>query len=126
MELYDENNMKIRIDLLQIDANPKDLNSIPGYNGDYRTLDKLIDGINNTTDDKHMWMIPFNRTKKNWLTIMFPKQRYISSIKFYNYNKSLEDTSRGIKTVVISFDKKLLTPKRGITISKAQIGRSHV
>lgn len=35
------------------------MNVISGHSGDYRTLDKLIDNINITNDDKHMWLIPF-------------------------------------------------------------------
>jgi hypothetical protein len=44
----------------RVSANPQDMNSIPGHGSDHRTLDKLFDGVNSTTDDKHMWLIPFN------------------------------------------------------------------
>eukprot|EP00826_Nyctotherus_ovalis_P048329 TRINITY_DN5672_c0_g1_i2.p1 TRINITY_DN5672_c0_g1~~TRINITY_DN5672_c0_g1_i2.p1 ORF type:complete len:283 (-),score=55.93 TRINITY_DN5672_c0_g1_i2:11-859(-) len=104
---------------LQIDANPRDLNSIPGYSGDYRTLDKLLDGTNNTTDDKHMWMIPFNKRKSHWITLTLPRADYISGLRFFNYNKSVEDTSRGVKRVTISVDDKLVTSRRGVIVSRA-------
>ena len=45
--------------------------------------------------------------------------RAISGIKFYNYNKSQEDTLRGVRQVIIKIDDKLMTPKKGITIRKA-------
>lgn len=38
---------------------PRDLNDIPGNSGDKRTKDKLVDGVNVTTDDAHMWLAPF-------------------------------------------------------------------
>ena len=40
-------------------------------------------------------------------------------MRFYNYNKSEEDTLRGAKQVVIHVDKKLVTPRKGITLRKA-------
>ena len=30
---------------------------------DTRTADKLVDGFNETFDDTHMWLAPFNNTK---------------------------------------------------------------
>ena len=41
-------------------AKPRDLNDIPGYKGDSRVLDNIIDGFNITTNEKHMWLIPFS------------------------------------------------------------------
>jgi hypothetical protein len=43
-----------------VSACPQDMNSIPGHGSDHRTLDKLFDGVTSTSDDKHMWLIPFN------------------------------------------------------------------
>ena len=60
LEVLDQNMQPIPIDIGSISANPRDMNSIPGYSGDYRTLEKLIDGVNNTQNDKHMWLIPYN------------------------------------------------------------------
>ncbi len=71
------------VDVSMITASPCDLNDLPEYSNDLRTLDKvserytlyiriemgflnpfsssvrLFDGMNITTDDKHMWLIPF-------------------------------------------------------------------
>jgi hypothetical protein len=35
-----------------INAKPKDMNDVAGYTGDHRTLDKLIDNVNVTSDEK--------------------------------------------------------------------------
>eukprot|EP01022_Parablepharisma_sp_SALTPOND_P020436 TRINITY_DN372_c0_g1_i1.p1 TRINITY_DN372_c0_g1~~TRINITY_DN372_c0_g1_i1.p1 ORF type:complete len:1264 (-),score=175.40 TRINITY_DN372_c0_g1_i1:6620-10411(-) len=124
LEIYNDKSEKIALDISHITANPKDLNSIPGYSGDYRTIDKLIDGVNSTVDDKHMWLIPYNKGQSHKIMITLPKAMYISALKFFNYNKSVEDTNRGAKIVTISVDDKLVTPKRGVVIRKAP-GTAH-
>lgn len=45
------------------------MNIIPNYSGDYRTLDKLINGKNITNDDHNMWLIPFCPGKPHFITI---------------------------------------------------------
>jgi hypothetical protein len=52
--------IKINGSKMQVTAEPRDMNSIPGHGSDHRTLDKLFDGVNSTTDDKHMWLVPYN------------------------------------------------------------------
>lgn len=95
------------------------MNTIQGHGSDYRTLDKLFDGVNNTTDDHHMWLIPFNQGEKHSITIDLGKSCSIGSIRFYNYNKSEEDTLRGVRQLIMWLDKKYITPKKGITLRKA-------
>lgn len=95
------------------------MNSIPGHGEDHRTLEKMFNGKDNTTDDRNMWLIPFNKGENHTITIDFGKTRTISGIRIYNYNKSLEDTLRGVKQIIIRVDDKLVTPKKGITVRKA-------
>ena len=40
-------------------AHPDSINALDGIKGDPRTPEKLLDGVNNTTDDTHMWLAPF-------------------------------------------------------------------
>ena len=63
-------------------ANPEDMNSIPGHSGDLRTLDKLINGTNQTTDDKNMWLIPFSKQKHQYIEINLQFVREIAGVKF--------------------------------------------
>lgn len=65
-----------------------------------------------------MWLIPFNKGEHHTVSINLGKPQVIKSIVFHNYNKSDEDTLRGAKTVVITVDSKLVTPKKGITLRK--------
>ena len=81
----------------QVQAEPRDMNSIPGHGSDHRTLEKLFNSKNNTTDDRNMWLIPFNTGEDHTIRIDLGETRTISALKFYNYNKSFEDTLRGAR-----------------------------
>ena len=70
------------------------MNAIPGHGSDHRTLEKLFNGKNNTSDDRNMWLIPFNAGEDHTIRIDLGEVRAISGLRFYNYNKSLEDTLR--------------------------------
>jgi len=41
-----------------ISAFPESVNMLENMAGDVRTPDKLIDGINDTTEGGHMWLAP--------------------------------------------------------------------
>jgi hypothetical protein len=44
---------------LAITADPPDINVLPEYGSDPRTVDNLLDGVNWTCDDMHVWLAPF-------------------------------------------------------------------
>ncbi|KAF0695250.1 Aste57867_13918 [Aphanomyces stellatus] len=89
--------------LNQLDASPRDLHTL-GYAGDPRTLDKLIDGTNNTVDDTHMWLVPFEGAKADLTIHLGPTDEIVYGVDVWNYNKSAEDTFRGVKQVHILVD----------------------
>jgi formylmethanofuran:tetrahydromethanopterin formyltransferase len=95
------------------------MNSIPGHGQDHRTLDKLINGQDNTCDDRNMWLIPYNSGEDHTIRVDLGRMTTISGVKFYNYNKSAEDSLRGVKSISISIDGKLVTSAKGITLRKA-------
>ena len=119
IELLDQDGKKIPIHVSYLHAKPRDMNTIPGYSGDYRTLDKLVNGVNKTQDDFNMWMIPFTKNQTHYITITFPEEKTISAIKFWNYNKTREHTFRGVKLITILADGILVTPPSGILVKKA-------
>ena len=92
------------------------MNSIPGHGSDHRTLEKLFNSKNNTIDDRNMWLIPYNKGEDHTIRIDLGESRVLSGLRFYNYNKSSEDTLRGARQVIIRLDDKLMTPKSGITL----------
>jgi len=66
-----------------------------------------------------MWLVPYNQGEDHTLKIELGRMTQIGSIKFYNYNKSSEDSLRGVKTVTIKVDGHFVTPPAGITLRKA-------
>ncbi|XP_060222850.1 katanin-interacting protein isoform X2 [Meriones unguiculatus] len=102
----------------QLSASPRDLNDLPEYTDDSRTLDKLIDGTNITTEDEHMWLIPFSPGLDHVLMIHFDRAQSIAGLRLWNYNKSPEDTYRGVKVAHVSLDGLCVSPAEGFLIRK--------
>ncbi|XP_069726133.1 katanin-interacting protein isoform X2 [Phaenicophaeus curvirostris] len=118
LEVIGKNGHALKISMEQIFASPRDLNDLPEYTGDYRTLEKLIDGTNITVEDDHMWLIPFSFGEDHLLTIHFDKIESIAGLRFWNYNKSPEDTFRGAKVVHVLLDGHSISPPEGFLIRK--------
>lgn len=57
----DQFGARIPVTMQNITAKPKDMSEMSGLRSEKRTLDKLIDGFNNTTDEQHMWLIPYQQ-----------------------------------------------------------------
>ncbi len=53
--------------------------------------------MNITTDDKHMWLIPFTSGSDHTLTVRFGQPQTIAGFRIWNYNKSPEDSYRGVR-----------------------------
>lgn len=118
LEVIGKNGHALKISTEQISASPQDLNDLPEYTGDSRTLEKLIDGTNITVEDDHMWLIPFSFGEDHLLTIYFDKIESIAGLRFWNYNKSPEDTYRGAKVVHVLLDGHSISPPGGFLIRK--------
>uniref|UniRef100_A0A8C2YE48 Katanin interacting protein n=1 Tax=Coturnix japonica TaxID=93934 RepID=A0A8C2YE48_COTJA len=118
LEVIGKNGQALKISTEQISASPRDLNDLPEYEGDSRTLEKLIDGTNITAEDDHMWLIPFSFGENHLLTIHFDKSESIAGLRFWNYNKSPEDTYRGAKVVHVMLDGHNISPPEGFLIRK--------
>lgn len=58
LEFYDDNGYRIRLTENNITAYPHSVNVLEGVTDDIRTPDKLIDGVNDTNDGRHMWLAP--------------------------------------------------------------------
>ncbi|XP_075022134.1 katanin-interacting protein isoform X4 [Calonectris borealis] len=118
LEVIGKNGHALKISTEQISASPQDLNDLPEYTRDSRTLEKLIDGTNITVEDDHMWLIPFSFGEDHLLTIHFDKLESIAGLRFWNYNKSPEDTFRGAKVVHVLLDGHSISPPEGFLIRK--------
>jgi len=92
---------------------------------DARTLDKLLDGVGCTVEDSHMWIAPFYKatastdmkatfagtdkdssTLGNILRIDFGQKQEVAGLNMWNYNKSAEDTSRGVREFSVYCDER--------------------
>ncbi|XP_017704132.1 PREDICTED: protein KIAA0556 homolog isoform X4 [Rhinopithecus bieti] len=118
LEVVGKDGQALPIHLHQISASPRDLNELPEYSDDSRTLDKLIDGTNITMEDEHMWLIPFSPGLDHVVTIRLDRAESIAGLRFWNYNKSPEDTYRGAKIVHVSLDGLCVSPPEGFLIRK--------
>jgi hypothetical protein len=59
--------------------------------------DKLVDGVALTTDDSHMWLIPFTLGNKHVLSVSLAAPVQIGALVLHNYNTSFEDSFRGVQ-----------------------------
>jgi hypothetical protein len=92
------------LDSRSIDADPRDL-SVIGRFDDPRTPDKLLNGINDTTDESNMWLIPFSKGSIHRITLDLGVPTNVAGIRIWNYNKSPEDALRGARVVSVFGDK---------------------
>ncbi|XP_030841044.1 protein KIAA0556 [Strongylocentrotus purpuratus] len=118
LEIMDIEGDAIPMTMDMIDAYPRDLNQLPDYGTDDRTLDKLLDGTNVTSSDEHMWMIPFSEGGDHFLTVDFGREVQMTGLRIWNYNKSPEDTYRGAKIVHVWIDGQQVSPAEGYLIRK--------
>ncbi|XP_072275002.1 katanin-interacting protein [Pyxicephalus adspersus] len=118
LEIVGQDGDALPLNMNIISASPPDLSVLHNYQDDCRTLDKLINGVNITMEDSHMWLIPFTTGEDHTVTINFDKAEAIAGLRFWNYNKSPEDTYRGAKIVHVTVDGCCISPPPGFLIRK--------
>ncbi|CAL8283535.1 unnamed protein product [Merluccius merluccius] len=118
LEVVGKEGDSLPLDLSMVAASPQDLNDLPEYGQDLRTLDKLLDGHNITTEDQHMWLIPFSFGEAHTLSLSFPRPHTIAGLRVWNYNKSPEDSYRGVKVIHVFLDDVAISPAEGFLIRK--------
>ena len=69
--------------LSQISADPADINVLPEYSGDPRVVANLLDGVNHTKDDLHMWLTPFTPSQPHIITISFSSPASLAMIRVW-------------------------------------------
>ena len=93
-------------------AEPADINTLPEYNSDPRTVDKLFDNNNFTCDDMHVWLAPLVLPRTDSaspkepakIVVNFKETRTVSMIRIWNYNKSRIHSYRGARWIQIYAD----------------------
>lgn len=72
-------------------------------------LKKLVDNVYRTHDDSHIWQYRIN--KKQFpirITLQFDKPLTIALIRIWNFNKSRIHSYRGIRSVKIELNEKVI------------------
>eukprot|EP00455_Lapot_gusevi_P044185 TRINITY_DN5476_c0_g1_i8.p1 TRINITY_DN5476_c0_g1~~TRINITY_DN5476_c0_g1_i8.p1 ORF type:complete len:379 (+),score=102.54 TRINITY_DN5476_c0_g1_i8:106-1137(+) len=69
-----------------------------------------------------MWLAPFvcpSPEPRQWLAVSLPHTTSISGLRLWNYNKSPDDTSRGLKIADVFVDDVRVSPPSGFIFRKA-------
>ncbi|CAB1337902.1 unnamed protein product, partial [Coregonus sp. 'balchen'] len=88
----------------RIRADPPDINVLPAYDKDPRIVANLIDGINRTQDDMHLWLAPFTQGMSHVIYLEFAGPCQVAMIRVWNYNKSRIHSFRGVKEAEMLLD----------------------
>jgi hypothetical protein len=85
IEMFDKRGDLIKLNDVrkQVRANPADINVLPEYHNDPRTIDKVFDGVNRTCDDMHVWLTPFTKGKDHEIFITLNENTTLSVIRFW-------------------------------------------
>jgi len=92
----------------QVSAEPSSINELADYKSDPRTPDKLVDGVNMTCDDLHVWLAPFEQGRPNRVSIALDERAELGMIRVWNYNKSRIHSQRGARMVEVRLDGELI------------------
>ncbi len=105
LELLDPRGQPILLGPHQLTAHPSSVNELPHVSGDPRTADKLLDGVNSTYDDRHMWLAPFTAGEPHSLTVRFDGATRLGAVRLWNYAKT---AARGVQQLSLYMDGALL------------------
>ena len=67
----------------KIRAEPQDINVLEEYTKDPRVVGNLVDGVNRTRDDIHMWLAPYTKGKSHQVFITFEKPTQIAMMRIW-------------------------------------------
>lgn len=94
------------------------VNRLPGMQSDVRTVENLLDGVNDTLDDRHMFLAPFVRKQVldrleqtgeapvgNCIEVVFDTPVTVALLAVWNYAKT---PARGAKDVEVLVDDRLI------------------
>ena len=85
-----------------------DVNCLAGARNDPRTSEKLFDGMCHTCDDLHAWLAPWGEQESVTIDVDLKTDNVdaqtLSMLRIWNYNKSREQSFRGMRMVKITLD----------------------
>ncbi|KAG6615391.1 uncharacterized protein IUM83_15217 [Phytophthora cinnamomi] len=81
----------------QVTACPESINVLEENSDDPRVAKNLVDGVNFTCDDFHMWLAPFTPGQAHYVLLEMNVSVSVSMVRIWNYNKSRTHTCRGVR-----------------------------
>ena len=105
LEVLGPSGMPLRLSPTQLLAEPPAIASLPHLKGDPRTVDKLVDGVNSSYDDRHMFLAPFTPGRSNVLCIDLQRVERLGAVRLWNYAKT---STRGVRSFELLLDGSLL------------------
>ncbi|KAK2147660.1 hypothetical protein LSH36_543g06017 [Paralvinella palmiformis] len=124
LEFYDSEGNLVQLEENNISAYPESVNVLEGMENDTRTPDKLIDGENDTTDGRHMWLAP-----------VLPNILLVDDLLVYNGLLEMTELGHGILPTcdgpqryhtILFTDNKEIQRREQHTIIKKQVGTQDV
>jgi hypothetical protein len=85
----------------QVSAQPASINELAEYAADPRTPDKLVDGVNMTCDDLHVWLAPYAKGTLNRISVSLDTAQELGMLRVWNYNKNRIHSQRGARHVSV-------------------------
>ena len=102
IELLAPSGAPIRLPPTALSADPPSIASLPQLARDPRTVDKLVDGVNASYDDRHMFLAPFTPGRVNVVRIdLGPRPQSFAVLRLWNYAKT---TTRGVRQFEVMLD----------------------
>jgi len=115
LELFDEKGLAIMVEdpAAQVTA---DARAITGNSADPRTPDNLLDGVNCTCDDLHVWLAPFTQGATHCVRVALDGESTLSMIRIWNYNTSRIHAARGARHLTLRLD--------SVAIFRGEVGQA--
>ena len=109
IEVFDRHGHSVTLSdvTTQLSADPACVNDNAAV-ADPRTIDKVVDGHFNTSDELHSWLAPFTAGNNHYIYMDFDSETTISMIRIWNYNTSRIHSYRGARYAEISLDNNII------------------
>ncbi|KAF0302506.1 Protein KIAA0556 [Amphibalanus amphitrite] len=104
IEVFGADGLPIKV--ASITAEPADINVLPEYRRDPRVVTNLIDGVNRTQDDMHLWLAPFTPGGDHLVRLDLGRRHRLAMLRIWNYNKSRCHSFRGARHVEVHLDRR--------------------
>lgn len=94
----------VMFSLAQISADPADINVLPEYSNDPRVVQNLLDGVNQTRDDLHMWLAPFSPGRPHTVSLTFTSPTTLALVRIWVSARTCDPNVSVISLVWIEVD----------------------